>query len=238
MNLALKTKQTFDVDAARLTLANAIKDHRKIAKAVEELKTAVANAERRMAELRDELPDFATVVSRVAEAASIALRDGCELVTPPELANAKQRHEEALAQMEFAEGGLARLRADLALRTKDLVVAHDRVIEAINPIAMDAGESLAAEVARLESLAAKARAKLSAFAASGVGRRPQKCGRIAYGVLHTTPENGRSVMTNTPLWILTRDAKKSIVDWRASLEADANAHLNLDDSAKPTARAG
>ncbi|WGJ15262.1 hypothetical protein QEV83_02880 [Methylocapsa sp. D3K7] len=227
MNLALKTEATSDADAARLTLAHAIKDHRKTAKAVEELKAAVANAERRMAELREGLAEFTSIMSRLAEAASIALRDGAELVTPPELAVTKQRHERALAEIEFAEGGLARLRADLALRAKDLAAAHDRGIEAINPITMDAGESLADEVLRLESLAAVARGKLVAFSKSGQGGCVQRLGPQALQALRNEPENAREVRTNTPQWRKEQNFKKCMVNFRKALEVDANAKLSL-----------
>ncbi|HEY8005849.1 MAG TPA: hypothetical protein VIE66_03365 [Methylocella sp.] len=230
MNLALKTEQTFDADAARLTLAHAVKEHRKTAKAVEELKAAVANAERRMAELREGLAEFKSIMSRVAEAASIALRDNAELTTPPELAATKQRHEKALAEIEFAEGGLERLRADLALRTKDLAAAHGPVIEAVNPIAMDVGENLATEVARLESLAAIARAKLTAFSQSGQGGHVQRLGPRAAQILRDKPENAVAPMTNTHLWRRNQSFKKNFVDFRGELEVNADAKLHFSES--------
>lgn len=230
MNIAFKTEQEFDADAARKALKNAIAIRLAAARDVEMITLTIANAERRMAELREGLSEFTSIITRMAEAASIALRDGAELVTPPELAVTKQRHEKALAEIEFAEGGLARLRADLALRVKDLAAAHGRVIEAVNLIAMDAGESLAAEVLRLKSLAAVARAKLVAFSKSGQGGCVQRLGPQALQALRNEPENAREVRINTPLWLKEQNFKKCMVDFRKALEVDANAKLSLTTS--------
>ncbi len=89
----------------------------------------IGDAERRIAKMREGLQEFSTLMDRMAEAASNALRGGAELVTPPGLLEAKSRNQKLLADIEFAEVGLLSLKAQLEQKRRDLAVLTARAIE-------------------------------------------------------------------------------------------------------------
>ena len=189
----------------------------------------IGDAERRIAKMREGLQEFSTLMDRMAEAASNALRGGAELVTPPGLLEAKSRNQKLLADIEFAEVGLLSLKAQLEQKRRDLAVLTARAIETLEPIIVDEGECLADEVARLEFLAAIARAKLVSFSQSGQGGHVQRLGPRAHEILRDKPENAVPPMTNTHLWRRTRSFKKNFVDFRGELEVNADAKLHFSE---------
>ena len=227
MNIAMKTVE-FDADAARKSLKIALSIREDVQCDLENLNAIIADAERRIDKLKEDAQQFSTLMAQMAEAASNALRDNAELTTPPELAGAKQRHQKALEDIEFATVGLDLLKAKREQATRDLAVLAARAKEAAEPLVVDEGECLATEVARLENLAAVARAKLVAFSQSGQHGCVQKLGPCAYTVLRNAPPNSIVPQTNTDLWRRSQTFKKSVIDFRKALEQDANVQLSFE----------
>jgi hypothetical protein len=228
MNVQLKP-QEFHSEAARKALSNAIGIRLAAARDVETIGITIADAERRIDKLKEGLQEFSTLMDRVSEAASNALRDGAELETPPGLLEAKARNQKLLADIEFATAGLDSLKAQLEQKRRDLDVLTARAKETAEPLIVAEGEDMAGEVARLESLAAVARAKLFAFSHSGQGGQVQRLGPNAYTVLRDKPPNCTPPMTNTDLWRRTQSFKKSVIDFRNALEQDAGVQLYFLD---------
>ncbi|HEY8007008.1 MAG TPA: hypothetical protein VIE66_09490 [Methylocella sp.] len=228
MNIAMKTVE-FDPIMARKALKKAIAIRDAAQRDLENLNGIIADAERRIDKLREDAQQFSTLMAQMAEAASNALRDNAELTTPPQLAGTKRRHQKAVEDIEFATAGLDSLKAKREQVTRDVAVLTARAKESAEPLVVDEGECLATEVARLESLAAVARAKLVAFSQSGQGGIVQKLGPRAYTVLRNPPSNSIIPQTNTDLWRRSQSFKKSVVDFRNALEADAGAQLSFSD---------
>ncbi|HEY8098234.1 MAG TPA: hypothetical protein VIE65_19410 [Methylobacter sp.] len=228
MNIALK-EPSFDEFAQRRVLKNAIAIRLACSRDVDQIGVTIADAERRIAKMREELSGFTTLLNSAADFASEALRNGSELSPPADLIAAKKKHEHLLEKITFAESGLLSLKAQLSQKENDLVVLSLRVNEAVEPLVCDTGEQLAEEVFRLELAAGAARAKLRALSMSGQNGRVQKLGVLAYRILKNLPENAREIQINTPLFLKEQHCKKAIIDWRKCLEVDSNAKLNLDD---------
>ena len=229
MNIALKTESQFDADAARKALKVALSIRDAAQRDLEKLNSIIADAERRIDKLREDAQQFSTLMAQMAEAASKALRDNAELTTPPELAGAKQRHQKALADIEFATAGLDSSKAKREQITRDVAVLTARAKEAAEPLIVAGGEELATEVSRLENLAAVARQKLLAFSQSGQGGQVQRLGVNAYTVLRNPPPNSLVPQTNSDLWRRSQTFKKSVIDFRSQLEVDAGAQLSFDE---------
>jgi hypothetical protein len=196
---------------------------------LELINITIADAVSRIEKLKEGLKEFAPLLSEISVAASDALKNNMPLVTPPHLLAAKARHEKLVDEISFAESGLVQLRANLEQKNRDLVILNNRVAEALAPILLDEGERLATEVARLESLAAIARAKLTAFSQSGQGGHVQKLGPHAAQILRDKPPNCEAPMTNTHLWRRTQSFKKSFVEYRQNLEVDAGTRIHFSE---------
>lgn len=228
MNIALKDEATFDAEAQRRILKNAIAIKLAAARDCDQITITIHDAETRVAAMREELNEFKMVLNSVADFASEALKNNTELSPPADLLEAKKNHEHLLGQITFAESGLVSLKSQLEQKKRDLAVLEARTIEALEPIVIAEAEEMAEDLILLEHRSAVARAKLRAFALSGTNGRVQKLGPLAYKTLKGPPENSVAPMSNTRLWRFEQEAKRVIAAWRASLQADANARLTIE----------
>ena len=185
----------------------------------------IRESETRVAKLREGLHEFFDLTTQLAQAASDALKSDAPLITPPNLAEAKARHAKLCDDIEFAEAGLASLRAKRETFVRDLEIHTTRVQEVAAPIIMDTGEWLAQECLTKEHEAAMAREKVRAFMNSTAN---QKLGPLTFKVLNNPPENAGAPMRNTENWHRCQQWKFDFRQWRKELEADANAELKLN----------
>ncbi len=229
MNVQLKP-QEFDVTAARKALARAIEIKRATGRDIDQMTIVIRESETRIAKLCEQLQEFSDLTVQIAEAASDALKNDAPLVTPARLAESKQRHQKLLSDIEFAEAGIASLRAKREQYVRDLEILTTRVNEAAAPIIMDMGEWLAQDVLEKEHEAALAREKVRAFAMTNPN---QKLGPLAFKVMTNPAENCAAPLLNTANWHRCQRWKQDFREWRAVLDFDANAILALsgDESA-------
>jgi hypothetical protein len=171
------------------------------------------------------LQNLLPLINQIAEAASEALKNDAPLVTPTELLESKRRHAKLLEDIEFAEVGIASLRAKREQLVRDLEILTVRVHEAMAPIAMAEGEWLAEAALAKEHEAALARERVRAFAQSNPN---QKLGPLAARMMHNPPENASPPMLNTSNWHRCQQWKTDFREWRNALKRDAGAQLNLE----------
>jgi hypothetical protein len=228
MNVQLKP-QEFDVDAARKALRVAISVKLACSRDIDQITIVIHESEARVAKLREGLGEFTTLLDQIAEAASDALKNDAPLVTPAGLAESKQRHAKLLEDISFGEAGIASLRAKREQYVRDLGVHTTRVNEAVAPIINDVGEFLAGDCLALEHEAALAREKARAFIQSSANK---KLGPLAFKVMSNSAENASAPMLNTSNWHRCQRWKRDFKEWRAALEVDANAKLDLSGDEK------
>lgn len=223
MNVQLKP-QDFDIEAARKSLRNALAIKLACNRDIDTVSITLQDAERRVAKLREGLSEFTNLAMQIAESASEALKNDAPLAPPPGLMEAKARHQRLINDIEFAEAGIASLRAKREAYVRDLAIYTTRVTEAAAPILMDMGEWLAQDALAKEHAAALARERVRAFSQSSAN---QKLGPLAHRLMRDPPENATAPMLNTNNWRCCQHWKQEFREWRAALEVDAGAKLVL-----------
>lgn len=224
MNLAIK-EPVFDVAAARKALARAIEIKRATERDIDTVTIIIRESETRIEKMREGLHEFSDLTTQLAQAASDALKSDAPLVTPPNLAEAKARHAKLVDDIEFAEAGLASLRAKREQYVRDLAIHTTRVSEAATPIVNDVGEFLAEDCLAREHEAALVREKVRAYVNSSAN---QQLGPLVYRVMNNLPENAGAPKRNTKNWHRCQQWKFDFALWRKELEANANAELKLN----------
>jgi hypothetical protein len=223
MNIQAKTIE-FDIEAARKSLRNAIEIKRACNRDIDTVSITLQDAERRVAKLREGLSEFTNLAMQIAESASEALKGDGPLLPPAGLADVKARHQHLLEEIQYAEAGIASLRAKREAFVHDLGLHTQRVSEAAAPITLAEGEALAQDALAKEHEAALARERVRAFSQSSAN---QKLGPLALRLMRDAPENASPPMLNTANWRCCQQWKQDFKNWRAALDVDAGAKLVL-----------